>query len=70
MFSCEFCEIFKITFSTEHLRATTSVHIYHLEDVKNIHNPLCGTDSIFLLRSIWIYFAAPNIPSVFFLYNI
>ena len=24
LFSCEFCEIFKYTFSTEHLRATAS----------------------------------------------
>ena len=30
MFSCEFCEIHKNTFSTEHLRATASVlYIYY-----------------------------------------
>ena len=26
MFSCEFCEIFKNSFFTEHFQATTSVH--------------------------------------------
>ena len=29
VFSCEFCEISKSNFSTEHLRTTASVHMEH-----------------------------------------
>ena len=36
MFTCEFCEIFKNTFFTEHLRATASVTIYLLKAEKII----------------------------------
>ena len=35
VFSCEFCEIFKSTFFTEHLRATSSA-ITSTESSKNI----------------------------------
>ena len=39
MFSCEFCEISKNTFYTEHLWTTASEHFYAgiIKDVKNEH---------------------------------
>ena len=36
VFPCEFCEIFKNTFSTEYLQTTTSVSLRNQNSLKNI----------------------------------
>ena len=42
MLSCEFCEISKNTFFTEHLRATASEHHHYNKNKKHVLHPRVG----------------------------
>ena len=49
MFSCEFCEIFRYTFFTEHLRTTASVRSYGESLIQNCYY---SVQIIILFKSI------------------
>ena len=44
--SCEFCEISKNSFSTEHVWATASLHCYEVTLVKKFNKPLLQKSEI------------------------
>ena len=53
MFSCEFCEIFKNTFFTEHLRTTASENVKSKNSfVRGENRRRCRMDGLFSIRKI------------------
>ena len=67
VFYCEFCEIFKNTFFTEHLWTTASLHWFWFQDfsVKNVVFTIISWIFAFLQKTIidfpWILFVAQDL---------